>query len=110
MPLYSMQIFDDLEAVVHACELAAEWCQTFQSDVVVDIVRYCRLGEERSYNTQPKMHQVYYLLCLFFLFLLINLYGTSSHHAYILGCPTDWTFNISLANLFIHLVLQDNIL
>ncbi|KAL5719962.1 oxoglutarate dehydrogenase (succinyl-transferring) [Ranunculus cassubicifolius] len=33
---------DDLEAVVHVCELAAEWRQTFHSDVVVDIVCYRR--------------------------------------------------------------------
>lgn len=29
---------DNVEAVVHVCELAAEWRQIFQSDVVVDIV------------------------------------------------------------------------
>lgn len=52
---------DDVEAVVHACELAAEWRQTFHSDVVVDIVCYRRFGhneiDEPSF-TQPKMYKV----------------------------------------------------
>ncbi|KAG9453077.1 hypothetical protein H6P81_005981 [Aristolochia fimbriata] len=52
---------DDVEAVVHVCELAAEWRQTFNSDVVVDIVCYRRFGhneiDEPSF-TQPKMYQV----------------------------------------------------
>ncbi|KAG9453641.1 hypothetical protein H6P81_006545 [Aristolochia fimbriata] len=52
---------DDVEAVVHVCELATEWRQTFHSDVVVDIVCYRRFGhneiDEPSF-TQPKMYQV----------------------------------------------------
>ncbi|CAL9078358.1 unnamed protein product [Musa textilis] len=52
---------DDMEAVVHVCELAAEWRQTFHSDVVVDVVCYRRFGhneiDEPSF-TQPKMYQV----------------------------------------------------
>ncbi|CAK9137940.1 unnamed protein product [Ilex paraguariensis] len=52
---------DDMEAVVHACELAAEWRQTFHSDVVVDIDYYRQFGQneidEPSF-TQPKMYQV----------------------------------------------------
>ncbi|KAF7811343.1 2-oxoglutarate dehydrogenase, mitochondrial-like [Senna tora] len=52
---------DDVEAVVHACELAAEWRQTFHSDAVVDLVCYRRFGhneiDEPSF-TQPKMYKV----------------------------------------------------
>ncbi|KAK6143283.1 hypothetical protein DH2020_023631 [Rehmannia glutinosa] len=52
---------DDVEAVVHVCELAAEWRQTFHTDVVVDIVCYRRFGhneiDEPSF-TQPKMYKV----------------------------------------------------
>ncbi|GMN57272.1 hypothetical protein TIFTF001_026374 [Ficus carica] len=52
---------DDMEAVVHVCELAAEWRQTFHSDVVVDLVCYRRYGhnemDEPSF-TQPKMYEV----------------------------------------------------
>nr|CAD1828728.1 unnamed protein product [Ananas comosus var. bracteatus] len=35
---------DDIEAVVHCCELAADWRQMFHSDVVVDLVCYRRYG------------------------------------------------------------------
>ncbi|XP_078445546.1 uncharacterized protein LOC144714634 [Wolffia australiana] len=52
---------DDMEAVVHVFELAAEWRQTFHTDVVVDVVCYRRFGhnemDEPSF-TQPKMYQV----------------------------------------------------
>ncbi|KAG0494954.1 hypothetical protein HPP92_005948 [Vanilla planifolia] len=52
---------DDVEAVVHACELAAEWRQVYHSDVVVDLVCYRRFGhneiDEPSF-TQPKMYKV----------------------------------------------------
>eukprot|EP00250_Pteridium_aquilinum_P034625 c7842_g1_i1 orf=180-3287(+) len=52
---------DDVEAVVHVCELAADWRNTFHCDVVVDIVCYRRFGhneiDEPSF-TQPKMYQV----------------------------------------------------
>ncbi|EEF33945.1 2-oxoglutarate dehydrogenase, putative [Ricinus communis] len=52
---------DDMEAVAHVCELAAEWRQTFHSDVVVDIICYRRFGhnkvDEPSF-TQPKMYKV----------------------------------------------------
>ncbi|KAF8395071.1 hypothetical protein HHK36_019011 [Tetracentron sinense] len=52
---------DDVEAVVHVCELAAEWRQTFHSDVVVDIVCYRRFGHneiDEPSLTQPKMYQI----------------------------------------------------
>ncbi|KAK3036201.1 hypothetical protein RJ639_030645 [Escallonia herrerae] len=52
---------DDMVAVAHVCELAADWRQTFRSDVVVDIVCYRRFGhnemDEPSF-TQPKMYKV----------------------------------------------------
>ena len=35
---------DDAEAVVRVCELAAEWRQTFHSDVVIDLIGYRRYG------------------------------------------------------------------
>ncbi|KAL3697003.1 hypothetical protein R1sor_011079 [Riccia sorocarpa] len=52
---------DDVEAVVQACELAAEWRCQFHSDVVVDIVCYRRFGHneiDEPNFTQPKMYQV----------------------------------------------------
>ena len=52
---------DDVEAVVHACDLAAEWCQTFHSDVVVGIVCYSRFEHNETNEpsfTQPKMYKV----------------------------------------------------
>ncbi|KAL2643867.1 hypothetical protein R1flu_011454 [Riccia fluitans] len=52
---------DDVEAVVHACELAAEWRCKFHADVVVDIVCYRKFGHneiDEPNFTQPKMYQV----------------------------------------------------
>ncbi|KAL0048536.1 hypothetical protein WJX82_005284 [Trebouxia sp. C0006] len=51
---------DDVESVVRACELAAQWRQQWKSDVVVDIVCYRKHGhneiDEPSF-TQPLMYQ-----------------------------------------------------
>ncbi|XP_012076079.1 2-oxoglutarate dehydrogenase, mitochondrial [Jatropha curcas] len=52
---------DDMEAVAHVCELAAEWRQSFHSDVVVDIICYRRFGHnevDEPLFTQPKMYKV----------------------------------------------------
>ena len=51
---------DDVEAVVRACELAAEWRQAWKSDVVVDIVCYRRYGHneiDEPMFTQPLMYK-----------------------------------------------------
>jgi len=52
---------DDVEAVAHACELAAEWRQRWKSDVVVDLVCYRRYGHNEIDDpmfTQPLMYKV----------------------------------------------------
>jgi 2-oxoglutarate dehydrogenase E1 component len=51
---------DDVEAVVRACELAAEWRQKWHTDVVVDIVCYRRFGHneiDEPMFTQPNMYK-----------------------------------------------------
>mmetsp|Transcript_20449 Transcript_20449/g.61577 ORF Transcript_20449/g.61577 Transcript_20449/m.61577 type:complete len:1082 (-) Transcript_20449:445-3690(-) len=51
---------DDVEAVVRACELAAEWRQTWHTDIVVDIVCYRRFGHneiDEPMFTQPLMYK-----------------------------------------------------
>lgn len=57
---------DDVESVVRACELAAEWRQKWRSDVVVDIVCYRKHGhneiDEPSF-TQPLMYKVPFQSC-----------------------------------------------
>lgn len=53
---------DDTEAVVWACELAAEWRAKYKSDVVIDIVCYRKYGHneiDQPGFTQPLMYQVY---------------------------------------------------
>ena len=51
---------DDAEAVVRVFELAAEWRQTWHTDVVIDLVGYRRYGHneiDEPMFTQPVMYQ-----------------------------------------------------
>lgn len=52
---------DDMEAVVFACELAAEYRQTFNKDIFVDMVCYRRWGHNESDDpkfTQPVLYKL----------------------------------------------------
>ncbi|MBL8918885.1 MAG: 2-oxoglutarate dehydrogenase E1 component [Myxococcaceae bacterium] len=52
---------DDVEACVHVMRLAAEYRQTFHTDVVIDLVCYRKYGHNEGDEprfTQPKMYQV----------------------------------------------------
>lgn len=51
---------DDVEAVVFACQLAADWRATFHTDCVVDIICYRKYGHneiDQPSFTQPLMYQ-----------------------------------------------------
>nr|XP_006112456.1 2-oxoglutarate dehydrogenase-like, mitochondrial [Pelodiscus sinensis] len=51
---------DDPEAVMHVCNVAAEWRNTFNKDVVVDLVCYRRRGHnemDEPMFTQPLMYK-----------------------------------------------------
>ncbi|CAA9993310.1 unnamed protein product [Nesidiocoris tenuis] len=51
---------DDPEAVMHVCNIAAEWRNTFHKDVVIDIVCYRRNGHnemDEPMFTQPLMYK-----------------------------------------------------
>ncbi|XP_014260550.1 2-oxoglutarate dehydrogenase, mitochondrial isoform X1 [Cimex lectularius] len=52
---------DDPEAVMHICNIAAEWRNTFHKDVVIDIVCYRRNGHnemDEPMFTQPLMYKI----------------------------------------------------
>uniref|UniRef100_A0A8D8L8Q2 2-oxoglutarate dehydrogenase complex component E1 n=1 Tax=Cacopsylla melanoneura TaxID=428564 RepID=A0A8D8L8Q2_9HEMI len=52
---------DDPEAVMHVCNIAAEWRNTFHKDVVIDIVSYRRNGHneiDEPMFTQPLMYKI----------------------------------------------------
>lgn len=51
---------DDPEAVMYVCRVAAEWRNTFNKDVVIDLVSYRRFGHnemDEPMFTQPQMYK-----------------------------------------------------
>jgi len=51
---------DDCEAVMHVCNIAAEWRNTFHKDCVIDLVSYRRNGHneiDEPMFTQPLMYR-----------------------------------------------------
>eukprot|EP01114_Cavostelium_apophysatum_P002869 TRINITY_DN1256_c0_g1_i1.p1 TRINITY_DN1256_c0_g1~~TRINITY_DN1256_c0_g1_i1.p1 ORF type:complete len:1024 (+),score=305.35 TRINITY_DN1256_c0_g1_i1:177-3248(+) len=51
---------DDPEAVVHVCQIAAQWRQRFHKDVVIDLIGYRRFGHNEGDEprfTQPQMYK-----------------------------------------------------
>lgn len=59
LPIFHVNA-DDVEGVVRVCELAAEWRQTWKTDVVVDLVCYRKHGHneiDEPMFTQPLMYK-----------------------------------------------------
>lgn len=50
---------DDPESVFEACQIAADWRQTFRRDVVIDVVGYRRHGHNERDNPESTLPLTY---------------------------------------------------